>query len=510
MFSRDLLVVRKRKPYIHPVYVDPHDSDLAESVINLYQPGKEQGQIDAEIREIETHATFKQVRGFSELMRRRTLFTPEYAADPRMVRQTLLEGGMVTSMQERALRMQEAAQRLGITVEEMEHAFWADRDEFQIVQEVDVVSPAQLVQQYNLSLTQTLLFDAISLEFSTSDTLQEIFRTIKYLGLMYEIIPQEKDDDYTTRVTGPVALFRKTKKYGTALARLIPVILKASSWNIKAQIETEVAGEPRIYIFELSHGKKDYFPDMIQPPVFDSSIEEDFQNRLSALRKDWTIIREPIVLKAGPWALIPDFSIEKRNKKCLVEIVGFWTPEYLQKKIKKVEAVQEDIILLVDRKLRCAVKDMQKEPADIIFFDKKVPMKPIIDRLKKMETEQLSEDMERLSTCPLEIQGDRIDLKDIARRYEVGIEAVKETMRDRAEGMVIGSTYLKRTLVEKIRQRIRTQEDDRLSSATEVLHEFGLEEDALSPLGFSIEWTSLDPGDATIVEKPTRPGEEKE
>jgi hypothetical protein len=503
MFSRELLVVRKRNPYIHPVYIDPQDCELAASVINLYRPGKQKGQIDAQIRKMETHATFKQVRGFSELMRRRTFFTPEYAIDPVLVRQTLLEGGMVTSTHQRTRRIQEAAQNLGVTVEELEHAFWADRDEFLIVREVDTdsLSPLHLVQQYNLSLTQTLLFDAVSLEFSIIDSHQEIFRTIKFLGLMYEIIPGEEGDGYTTRVTGPIALFRKTKKYGTALARLVPVILKASSWKIKAQIETEVAGEPRIYIFELSSGKKDYFPDMRQPPAFDSSIEEDFQNRLSALRKDWVIKREPTVLKAGPWAMIPDFSIEQRHKKCLVEIVGFWTPEYLHKKIKKVEAVQEDVLLLVDRKLRCAVKGMQKESADIIFYDKKIPIKPIIERLKKMEAEQLSEDIERLSSLTLVVQGERVDLKDIARRYRVGIGAVKEILRDDVEGMVIGDTYLKNPLLKKIRQKIRDQGDNRLSSAKEVLHDFGLKEDALPSLGFSIEWTSLDPGDASIVEK---------
>ena len=441
-------------------------------------------------------------------MRRRTHFEADCPIDPRLVRKVLWEKGVVADEEQRALHMNKAAQELGVPVEELEKVFWADQDEFQIAVQVDDISPVQLIQQYNLSLTQTLLFDALSLEISTDDVIQDIFRMIKFLGLMYEILPTEKEEAYVVRVTGPVALFRKTKKYGTALARLVPVILKATSWNISAQIETQVAGEPRIYIFELSHRKTDYFPERIAPAhTFDSSIEEDFQTRLSALRKDWIIKREPTVIKAGPWAMIPDFSVERRNKKCLIEIVGFWTPHYLQKKIEKINAVQEDIVLLVDKKLQCTVKDFQKDSVDIIYYDKTIPMKPIIERLRKMEDEQLAEDLKKLATLPLsveeegEAERDTIALQDIADHHEVGIEAVEKMLASHPAGRVVGSTFVKIPLLEKIHQDISDQEDNRLTAIRDVLHEYGLEEDALPALGFHILWRSLDPRDARVVEK---------
>ena len=53
MFSRELLVVRKHKPYITPVYIDPDDQALAETVIDLYKPGRSRGEMEAEIRELE-------------------------------------------------------------------------------------------------------------------------------------------------------------------------------------------------------------------------------------------------------------------------------------------------------------------------------------------------------------------------------------------------------------------------------------------------------------------------
>lgn len=502
MFSRELLATRKRRPYITPVYIQPQEHELAERVIGLYIPGKTRGEIDADVSAVETHSTFRQMRGFSELMRRRTHFKSNVTVDPRMVRQTLLQGGVVTGTEERTLRIEAAARELGVSAQELEAAFWADREEFQTAVQVDGISPAQLVQQYNLSLTQTLLFDALSLEISATGNLQEIFRTIKFLGLMYEILPQEGEGGYVIRVTGPVALFRKTKKYGTALARLFPVILRAPSWSMKAQVETQVAGEPRIYIFELSDSKRNLFPERTEPAgAFDSTIEEDFQHRFSALRKDWVVRREPTVLKAGPWALIPDFSIERRDRACLIEIVGFWTPEYLKKKIEKIHALKEEILLLVNKDLQCTVKDFQKENVDVVLYDKKIPMKPILERIKKIEDEQVREEVEQLSKSTIDITQDLMHLEDIAQEHCVGIEAVKEVLKTCDEGIVIGNAYVKKSLLEKIRQKILDLGDDRLSSAVELLEEFGLKEDALSPLGFTIEWKSLDPRDARVVEK---------
>jgi len=50
MFSRALLVTRKRRPYITPVYIHPEETGLAEKVITIYEKGKPKGDIDEETR----------------------------------------------------------------------------------------------------------------------------------------------------------------------------------------------------------------------------------------------------------------------------------------------------------------------------------------------------------------------------------------------------------------------------------------------------------------------------
>ncbi len=496
MFSRDLLVTRKRRPFITPVYIDPDEIGLAEKIMTIYVRGKTKGEIDEEVSSLETHATFRVVRGLSELMRRRTHFEEVYSVNPLKIRRYLYEKGYTTNEKERDTLLQEASQEFGVPIADIESSFWADREEYLIVTTIDGVSASDLIRNYNLSLTQTLLFDALSLEFITSGNFQEIFRMIKYLGLMYEI---QTGKDLLTRVTGPSSLFRKTKKYGTSLAKLIPKIMKASSWKIKAQVETQVAGEPRIYIFELSNTKRELFPEIIETDQkFDSLVEENFLRRFSSLRKDWTIKREPTILEAGPSVMIPDFSVERRGKKLYIEVVGFWTPEYLEKKIEKIKAIKEEILLLVSKELQCTTKDFRKKNVDIIFYDKDIPMKPVLERIRKIEREQLEEEKKDISRIDIELTDDITPLKDIGVKYGVGVDTIKEVLKKVDSGVVVGDTFVKNIILKEIEDKLENLEDMQLTSVRSILNEYGLTEAVLGKVGFEIEWKTLDVRNATV------------
>jgi len=132
MFSRDLLVTRKRKPYITPVYIHPDEVELAEKIIRIYEEGKVKEKIDEETSSMETHATFRVVRGLSELMRRRTRFEESFTVEPRRLRQYLYERGYITNEEERDILLREASQEFGAPVEDLEESFWADREDYQI------------------------------------------------------------------------------------------------------------------------------------------------------------------------------------------------------------------------------------------------------------------------------------------------------------------------------------------------------------------------------------------
>ena len=78
------------------------------------------------------------------------------------------------------------------------------------------------------------------------------------------------------------------------------------------------------------------------PMLFDSKIEKIFLQKFELFKTGWTIEREPEpIITKQKTAFIPDFVLSKFDNNVFVEIIGFWTKEYLERKITKIfEIVQ--------------------------------------------------------------------------------------------------------------------------------------------------------------------------
>ncbi len=151
---------------------------------------------------------------------------------------------------------------------------------------------------------------------------------------------------YLVSLNGPLSLFKWTDRYGTSLAKLLPQIIGSDSWRIKAEIVDKKKN--RILSFEeSSENTREFFPTYEASGgrrLYDSSVEEKFAQSFASLHDTgWTLRREPEPLLTDPspetgirHIIIPDFSFERTGarKKVYLEIVGFWTPEYLTRKLE--------------------------------------------------------------------------------------------------------------------------------------------------------------------------------
>jgi predicted nuclease of restriction endonuclease-like RecB superfamily len=344
-------------------------------------------------------------------------------ADPIGIRKALFEEssrkGFALTDLERQEIIDSVASRLHLSTDIITSAMWSDLDDNLILYQFDRIDAKSLVGWYNLSLIQTLLFNCTKLEFSVSGGInwKRILRSVKRLGLMYHLQEQEwKENNYggcsdgnddndevydnnnndrrkrerrvVCYLEGPLSLFRLTDRYGTALAKLLPMIVinsKADGWHIDAWIlRKTMEGKRALYEFKLSDAEA---PQLLtdpfynyhfsnnnnrnEPPAvitysatslpsppppsssfsssssfsegyFDSAVEEKFARRFEAAASStgWRLIREPDpLIVSGGKALIPDFMFEKYGKRVYLEIVGFWTPEYLERKLKKLADV---------------------------------------------------------------------------------------------------------------------------------------------------------------------------
>jgi predicted nuclease of restriction endonuclease-like RecB superfamily len=74
------------------------------------------------------------------------------------------------------------------------------------------------------------------------------------------------------------------------------------------------------------------------------------------------VLREPEPVAAGTRLVFPDFALRHRHdpsRHWLVEILGFWTPEYVERKLALYRAARlPNLILCIDEARGCGEGDL--------------------------------------------------------------------------------------------------------------------------------------------------------
>jgi uncharacterized protein len=501
MLTSDLLITKISKGKIEPVYalLDQDTLEIARSIIDVFQDhvGRTYGELIEELEGIE-EINYRLIRGLAQILERRCVIETDSVINPIAARRMVFEEsrGFVTSEEERKKVLDKVARKLSIEPDALEKALWADHEGNLVIKGFQTIAAEDLLRHYNLSLAQTLLFRATGMEIQIEDNYQPVFRKIKQLGLIYSI----QDDKIS--LEGPTSLFKLTEKYGSAFARLLPTLMQSSRWSLKASISRKTFQGKRIYDFTLDHTQRPIFSTELEmaETAFDSAIEKEFY-QLGF--KGWTVRREPTVLKAGQYAFIPDFSLERNGTRIYVEIIGFWTPEYLKHKIQKLNDLQEkeSMILLVNRNLACTGSEFQAE--NLLFYDKKIPHLEIIKILRRYEEKQQAGEMAKLEGMEISFGSDVsvINLDEVAKRYGVSIEALKETIKGQNKPgfSLLGDQLIDQDVLETIRGELIgvTKHDN----ALKIFEKYDIKaySQALSLLGYRVKWSGLDPENAEIL-----------
>lgn len=467
MLPKELLEVRKSRGKIFPRFAGDKDYALAEKIIKIFRKGKGRryGEVLAAIKTLENAKNYRKVRAFSRVVERfcvekACIFDVSSTIEPQKVRMFLFERGYVTSKKERQRIIEYAAKFFNTTPEEIERAIYADRSEELVLVDVRQITPDLLIKLYNLSLLQTSVFDCLRLNFWTSSNYKEIFRRIKWLGLMYEIHD-------SIEITGAASILKMTRRYGTSIAKLVPSIIKAEKWWMKA----EIVDKERIYFLEIDDSSKHLFPDYDERVEYDSSLEEEFARKIKVIKPEVDIIRESDVIRTGEYAFIPDFLIKRGSKKVYVEIAGFWTAEYVKRKLEKVKKANIPLILI-------AREDYAIEKAeldDIIVFSKTIPYNRVIKKLNEL----LGVEDE------VEFKGNIVKLD---RKVEIPNNYIKA-----------GMYAIKREFFERIKEEIEALNPKKLGDVTPILEKYKLTYDVLETFGYKIKWVGLSEEESELV-----------
>lgn len=564
MLPSELLRYRTSRGTIAPIFC-PTDSQseeyaVASQIISEFTDAQKKksrkGELYSRVSALETEYDYKLVRGLCALLDRRSTFVTRSAesgaastaaatVDPAAVRQTLFvesaRNGLALSDLARLNIIREAARLHSMSEADISNIMWADLDANLLVAKFDTIGAKDLLLWYNMSLAQTLLFRCTRLEFYVKGGLywKNVLRAVKMRGLMYTLEPhvgRDKKDDSPPRciLEGPLSIFKMTDRYGTAIAELLPMIARNPTWSISASIIRRTDSGKKMYVFEMSSDDtKDYIrqvsEDMqdthiTESAAYDSSTEQRFAKILSQHLDQgdplsWKIKREPDPLIAGGKAMIPDFVLERFGRKVYLEIVGFWTPDYVQRKAAKLRDIlassddkgttpqpRADLLVAVDSSLPCSQITGIEEDG-IFTFDRQISVKPILDHLHKIDRVITEEAAANTQMSRNDTDADLLSIRDAALRYNVPEDSIPIIVEGTDSGMHIqaGSYLIHVKLADTISKMLDDSSNgdtNKFVDACSIMDAAKIPEschaDLLSSLGYDVVWSDLNPANARI------------
>jgi uncharacterized protein len=374
---------------------------LAAELIALFRAaqGSPRGELEAQLQILEGEQTnYRIKRGLAHLLGSAfstfEMCSPVAPAELRR-RAFSLSASSVPSPQRSGAALTAAADTLSrelardIGPEQVRAWLYADLLEQYVLTSFDEPTPEVLLQRYNLAQAQGVLYRAshvvITAHRNDPGEYKLLFRYVKLFGLM-AYIEGDADHGFTLTIDGPASLFTPSPRYGLALAKLLPALLHVTRWSLTATLVPRQLSPytPRTARFSLDAGcgLVSHYPP---GKPHDSILEQAFAERWAHTPTAWRLEREVDLIPLPGSVMVPDFRlVHADGRSFLLEIVGYWRPEYLRKKFAQVRrAGRQDLIVAVSERLnleRAGVK-RQDIPARVVWFKDRVLPKAVLDVL---------------------------------------------------------------------------------------------------------------------------------
>jgi predicted nuclease of restriction endonuclease-like RecB superfamily len=211
---------------------------------------------------------------------------------------------------------------------------------------------------------------------------KKLFRFLKFYGLMYAV-EGDLDTGYRIHVDGPASLFAQTRRYGVQMAAFLPALLHVTKWELEAHLylkgqedplHPHLQGKTHLPLFQASG---------IRLPARGSLLQT-----LGEAGDSLGAGAEVEVIDLKGTVFLPDFALRHPDGHTVyVEIVGFWHPDYLKRKLEKVRrAGLPNLILAVSERLKVGEGALEGLPGPVIFFKGKLDPGKVLEVVESLGT----------------------------------------------------------------------------------------------------------------------------
>ena len=242
----------------------------------------------------------------------------------------------------RADRVAAAARALSLSVADVERLLWSDLPRERPV-ELAFGRPSELevVAFANVQLIQRAVRRAQTMSIAVRGDAGPLIRGAATRGLLATIGVAADDRGVTIiDIVGPLTLCHRTAVYGRAISSLVPFLAECSAFEL-ILTATGVAGPYRSRL-----ASPVLMPRLPATATTSSAVASRLARDLRRAMRDVDIVVGPPPVLVGDTFVCPDIAIDRG--RLYIEIIGFWTASYLERKRAAYARAGLDVLFCVD------------------------------------------------------------------------------------------------------------------------------------------------------------------
>jgi len=391
-----------------------HYREYAERMLAVYRngAGRQRRSLHKEIEAIfadEPDCPVRRIQAFCKLLDDVSVYAADSAGVASKLRQEVFSKAArihpLVRTPARLFEHQEDIAKTQLAVEfakpwdQIERALYADVLSFQQLESFPGYPDAgAFLSRYNVAQLQAAFYRAETMTVTATTDLKTIVRYAKLSRLLHEIeqvgfAPQDgrkmvrgtHPTSYRLVFSGPASVLHETRRYGVNFARFLPALLACKGWKLTAVLQTHWKTKAHLVISDADR----FTSHLPAPEEFDSGLEESFANKFGPSRDGWQLIREGDILHEHQATFVPDFTFRHEDgTEVFLEIVGFWTPEYLEHKRQTLRRFRRHRILLAVP--QSSLREGAVIADNVVVYKTALKIEPILAALETARSRHLA------------------------------------------------------------------------------------------------------------------------
>lgn len=270
----------------------------------------------------------------------------------------------------RTARIDQAASALRTSPEHLMQILWTDLAKQRVVELARSISAREIAAEANVRLIQRIIGRSFELRLAVRGDATAIVRAAAVRGLLASTVvsaplvaspPPSADSTTELTISGPLAVFHRTMVYGRTLCALVRHLSACRRFVLDARCDLGYG--PTVFRIES--------PVILPPPPTERTVtptERKFEKDLAKHAPGWSVESTPTA-----------YILRKGDQMWCIEIVGYWTAEYLTAKLASHTG---NVILCIDAS-RSLSKDTLPAEARIVRYEGRVPIQDVVAILER-------------------------------------------------------------------------------------------------------------------------------